>query len=352
MNPRTTPRSTRCVTRDGTHSSSMGREAVRPTHSASSVSENAGSNTCWPTFPPRGEMPCSTALPDRACVTGKSSAARPAGVNTTGSAPSGGATMVSARASRAPIESTMPVTARSGGRSDPSTESPSTSTSSPAMRHASLGRFALDRHVHAAAVARQPLEQTATDADQLLEGSVGGPIDERRDGSNGGRARKREIDLLADLGRGQRAGDQLVGGRVGGGRAGDAHAAPVAHAQGHSRLLRHAPRLESPPLEHDRGVFDTAPQRVRAAVRPLRGEIEQPLDHAATSPATSASSIRTCGAPSVTGSGYCPPLPQPPPIWFQRKSPAIWSIRSRVWKRLPANTTSLTSSAIWPSRIM
>src|SRR2546427_13092820 len=93
MNRCTTPRSTRRVTRDGTHSSSMGREAGRPTQVASSLSENAASNTppC-PSFPARGEMPWSTALPDSAWVTGKSSAASPAGVKTTGRAPSGGAT--------------------------------------------------------------------------------------------------------------------------------------------------------------------------------------------------------------------------------------------------------------------
>src|SRR2546426_7917526 len=81
MNRCTRPRSTRGVTRDGTHSSSMGREAGRPTQVASSLSENAASNTpLCPAFPARGEMPWSTALPDSAWVTGKSSAASPAGV--------------------------------------------------------------------------------------------------------------------------------------------------------------------------------------------------------------------------------------------------------------------------------
>src|SRR3989442_16006673 len=97
MNRCTPPRSTRGVTRDGTHSSSMGREAGRPTQVASSLSEKAASNTpLCPTFPARVEMPWSTALPDSAWVTGKSSAASPAGVKTTGRAPSGGATTVSA----------------------------------------------------------------------------------------------------------------------------------------------------------------------------------------------------------------------------------------------------------------
>src|SRR6266705_2005051 len=103
-------------------------------------------------------------------------------------------------------------------------------------------------------------------------------------------------------------------------------------------------------------VARDAPQLVRPTVGPAARALEQPLDHAAapegTSPPTSASSMRTCGAPSVTGRGACPPLPQPPPIWFQRKSPAMKSIRSSVWNRLPASTTSFTSSARCPSRIM
>src|SRR5206468_822790 len=79
-----------------THSSSRGRDAIRPPRRGSSVRENRGSNTCSPTFAPRGEMPWSTAFPERACVTGSISADRPAGVKTTGRAPSGAATTRSA----------------------------------------------------------------------------------------------------------------------------------------------------------------------------------------------------------------------------------------------------------------
>src|SRR5437773_1088169 len=137
---------------------------------------------------------------------------------------------------------------------------------------------------------------------------------------------------------------------------GAADPAPVQHAQVHSRFFRHARRLEPAPLEADGRALRPAPQRVRSAlpVRAPAGEIEHPLDHVVegTSPPISAASIRTCGAPSVTASGYWPPLPQPPPIWFHWKSPATWSMRSSVWNRLPASTTSFTISATCPSRIM
>src|SRR5205085_6208733 len=127
------------------------------------------------------------------------------------------------------------------------------------------------------------------------------------------------------------------------------------HPEIRARFLRDAGRLEATPFERDRRALHLAPQRVRPTVGTPARQLQQPLDHLereATSPPTSASSMRTCGAPSVTGSGACPPLPQPPPIWFQRKSPAMWSIRSNVWNRLPASTTSLTSSVRCPSRLM
>src|SRR6266568_3542486 len=107
----------------------------------------------------------------------------------------------------------------------------------------------------------------------------------------------------------------------------DADPSPVAHADVHARFFRDAGRLETTPFERYRRPLHAPPQRVRSTVGPAARALEQPLDHAAapegTSPPTSASSMRTCGAPSVTGRGACPPLPQPPPIWFQRKSPAM-----------------------------
>src|SRR6266511_201733 len=76
--------------------------------------------------------------------------------------------------------------------------------------------------------------------------------------------------------------------------------------------------LESPPLEGHRRPLEATPQRIGAAVRATPGQLDELRDHAApvppTSPPTSAASMRTCGAPSVTGSGYWPALPQPPPI--------------------------------------
>jgi len=65
-------------------------------------------------------------------------------------------------------------------------------------------------------------------------------------------------------------------------------------------------------------------QRVGAAVRAAPRHVDQLCDHPCpTSPPTSSSSMRTCGAPSVTARGYWPALPHPPPIWFQRKSAAM-----------------------------
>src|SRR2546421_2845048 len=56
---------------------------------------------------------------------------------------------------------------------------------------------------------------------------------------------------------------------------------------------------------------------------------QQALDHEAeregTSPPTSASSIRTCGAPSVTGRGACPPLQHP-----DRKSTRLNSSHDQI----------------------
>src|SRR5947209_6027997 len=55
-------------------------------------------------FAASGELPWSTVFPDSACSSGSTTAARPAGVNTTGSEPSGGVTMVSAAERRVSIE--------------------------------------------------------------------------------------------------------------------------------------------------------------------------------------------------------------------------------------------------------
>ncbi len=120
MNAFTTPRSTNAVVREGTHSSSIGREAERPGVNGSSVRVKAGSNTCSPIFPARGEIPWSTALPERACVTGRNRAETPAGVNTTGSDPSGEFTILSAGSSRDWIDRTSAVTSSAVGRSAPS----------------------------------------------------------------------------------------------------------------------------------------------------------------------------------------------------------------------------------------
>src|SRR5256885_16951273 len=98
----------------------------------------------------------------------------------------------------------------------------------------------------------------------------------------------------------------------------DADASPVTHADIHARFFRDTGRLEATPFERDRRPLHPPPQRVRSTVGPAPRPVEQPLDHAAaregTPPPTSAASMRTCGAPSVTGNGACPPLPQPPPI--------------------------------------
>src|SRR6266550_6186491 len=163
--------------------------------------------------------------------------------------------------------------------------------------------------------------------------------------------RKHQVQLLPQ--RGRRAGpvDELDGG-IGGGRSRDPNPPALVHPDIRPRFFRGAGRLEPPPFERDRRPLEATPQRIGADVA-APGELHELRDHAApTSPPTSASSMRTCGAPSVTGRGNCPALPHPPPIWFQRKSAAIWSMRSSVWNRFPASTTSFTSSATRPSRIM
>src|SRR5207244_2198358 len=92
-------------------------------------------------------------------------------------------------------------------------------------------------------------------------------------------------------------------------------AAPAApHAQIRPRLFRDARGLEPPRFDGDGRALRAPPQSVGSPVRAALRQLEQPLDHAATSPPTSACSMRTCGAPSVTGRGYCPALPHPPPI--------------------------------------
>src|SRR5207237_7121763 len=85
---------------------------------------------------------------------------------------------------------------------------------------------------------------------------------------------------------------------------------PVAHADIHARFFRDTGRLATTPFERHRRSLPPPPQRVRPTVGPTARPLEQPLDHVAepegTSPPTSASSMRTCGAPSVTGKGACP----------------------------------------------
>src|SRR6266705_2777513 len=60
------PRSTSSVAADGTHSSSSGRDAGPSAASGSSVIESRASNTSSPTRAARGELPCSTVLPESA----------------------------------------------------------------------------------------------------------------------------------------------------------------------------------------------------------------------------------------------------------------------------------------------
>src|SRR5438132_6218587 len=101
-------------------------------------------------------------------------------------------------------------------------------------------------------------------------------------------------------------------------RARDAETTAMQHAHIHPCLSRDARRLEAAPLERHGGALDAPLERVRTVPRLQAAprQLEQLLDHAGegTSPPIRASSMRTCGAPSVTGRGNCPPFPQPPPI--------------------------------------
>src|SRR2546426_2311196 len=113
-------------------------------------------------------------------------------------------------------------------------------------------------------------------------------------------------------------------------RSRDAHAPAVADPEIRPCFFSGSGRLESPPLEGNRRPLEVTPQRIGAAVRAAPGQLDELRDHGPpalpgppTSPPTSASSMRTCGAPSVTERGNWPALPQPPPIWFQRKSAAM-----------------------------
>src|SRR6266576_3949705 len=234
----TTPRSTRHMVREGTHSSSRGRDAVRPTRRGSSASENRASNTCSPTFAPRGEMPCSTAFPERACVTGSISADRPAGVKTTGRAPSGGAAIRSARSSRPLIEATRAASASSDGTSAPSSVSETTSTSSPAMRHTSaLTPNPVPRYsppapaVLATRVAVVSGQEGAPDADKIHDGGIRRSVEERGERRQGGPRRKHDVQLVPQLGGREGPGDELVGGGIGGGGSRNAQAPAVAHPE-------------------------------------------------------------------------------------------------------------------------
>src|ERR1051326_160462 len=76
MNRPTRPCSTRLVQRDGTHSSSIGRETGRPGVSGSSTIDRRSSNIFSPTLPASGELPWRTVLPESACSSGRTTAAR------------------------------------------------------------------------------------------------------------------------------------------------------------------------------------------------------------------------------------------------------------------------------------
>src|SRR6266480_5818331 len=98
----------------------------------------------------------------------------------------------------------------------------------------------------------------------------------------------------------------------------DADATPVQHPQIHARLFGHPGRLEAAPLERHGGALDAPLERVRTVplVQAAPRQLEQPVDHAGgeggTSPPMRASWMGTCGAPSVRGTGNCPPWPPPP----------------------------------------
>src|SRR5437899_3059704 len=190
------------------------------------------------------------------------------------------------------------------------------------IRYAHIGGLRLDGDVDLAALALESPEQGAAHGDQVVQTRIGGAIEERRDLGEGTSGGERELDLLAERRGRERPTHELVGGDIGGGTR-DADATAVANAQVGACFLGNAGSLEPSPLEGHGCALHPAPQRVRASIRAAAGDLEQPLDHPGTSPPISASSIRTCGAPSVTGRGTCPALPHPPPIWFHRKSPAM-----------------------------
>src|SRR2546425_1147336 len=77
----------------------------------------------------------------------------------------------------------------------------------------------------------------------------------------------------------------------------------VTPAEIRPRFFGGAGRLESPPFEGDRRPLEATPQRIGASVGPAPRRVDELRDHDPTSPPTSASSMRTCGAPSVTGKG-------------------------------------------------
>src|SRR5204862_2012394 len=211
----------------------------------------------------------------------------------------------------------------------------------------------LDGDVHLAVGSSQPLDQHAPHANQIVQRCIRGSVKKRGDRSRelGSWGWEGQIDALAQCCRRACSLHQLlhVGCRCSSAR--HAHAPLGQDAQVEPCFFRHAGGLEPAGLESDGGLLLAAPQRIRAIHLPARG-VEQTIEGVHTSPPISASSMRTWGAPSVTGSGNWPPLPQPPPIWFQVKSPAMCSIRSSVWNRFPASTTSFTSSATLPSRII
>src|SRR3989454_5021724 len=75
-------------------------------------------------------------------------------------------------------------------------------------------------------------------------------------------------------------------------RAGDADAAAVQHPQVRPGLLGHARCLEAARLERQRRTLDPPLESIRASVRAAPRELEQPLDHAGTSPPIDRKSTR------------------------------------------------------------
>ena len=165
--------------------------------------------------------------------------------------------------------------------------------------------------VHLTVGPGQPLHEQAAHANQVIERGVGGAVEEGGNRRELRRGRKRELHDFAELRRCARAANQLGWLRLRGGGARHAHATAREHAQVHARLLGDAGRLEPARFERDRGLLFAPPQRV-GPIDLAACCLQHAIDH--TSPPISASSMRTCGAPSVTGSGNWPPLPQPPPI--------------------------------------